>query len=119
MSSQSPCPPHLTHSSTSDNSSQVTFRDAQLRKRYERTTAVLTDSPDEQQPVMGLLEAYQWFLQVEGEDSPRAAEAVEHLLSQDLRPALRAWYGRFGEDMNENAIRFRNRLSVLAGEKFE
>ena len=53
-----------------------------------------------------------------GEDSPRATEAVEHLLSPELRPALRQWYQRWGDGMNENALCFRDRLSELAGERF-
>jgi hypothetical protein len=54
----------------------------------------------------------------EGEESPLAAEAIEHLLSTELRPAVRHWYNRQGAGMNENAMRFRERLSGLAGERF-
>lgn len=78
----------------------------------------MTNGPAEQLPVLGLLEAWHWFHLTEGEESPRAAEAVEHLLSPELRPALREWYQRQGAGMNENAISLRDRLSELAGEKF-
>jgi hypothetical protein len=94
------------------------FRDAKLQQHCERTASLMTSCPAEQLPVLGLLDAWYWFSLVEGEKSLRAAEAVEHLLSPELRPALRQWYQRWGADMNENAIRFRDRLSELAGERF-
>jgi hypothetical protein len=48
----------------------------------------------------------------------KVIESVEKLLSPELRPALQAWYQRFGDDMNANALQFRERLSALAGENF-
>jgi hypothetical protein len=96
----------------------MTFRDPQLKQHCERAEAVVKGCPAEQLPVLGLLDAWYWFRLTEGEESPRVAEAVEHLLSPELRPALRQWYQRLGADMNENADRFRDRLSELAGEKF-
>ncbi len=96
----------------------MTFRDPKLQQHCERAAAVVKGCPPEQLPVLGLLDAWYWFHLTEGEDSPRAAEAIEHLLSPELRPALRQWYQRFGSDMNENAISFRDRLSGLAGERF-
>ena len=74
--------------------------------------------PAEQLPVLGLLDAWYWFELIEGKESPRVAEAVEHLLSPELRPPLRQWYQRWGTEMNEGAIQFRDRLSELAGERF-
>ena len=94
------------------------FRDSMLRQHCERASALVTGCPPEQVPVLGLLDAWQFFLLSEGEGSPRATEAQEHLLSPELRPALRQWYQSFGSNMNENAIRFRDRLSRLAGERF-
>jgi len=32
-------------------------------------------------------------------------------LSPELRPALRQWYRDAGDNMNENALRFRGQLS--------
>lgn len=96
----------------------MTFRDARLQQHCERAAAVMTGSPPEELQVLGLLDAWYWFGVTEGQDSPRAAEAIEHLLSAELRPALRQWYRRHGADMNENAIRFRDRLSTMAGERF-
>jgi hypothetical protein len=96
----------------------MTFRDPKLQAHCERVTALVSDCPVEQRPVLGLIDALYWFRLVEGEDSPRVAEALEHLLSAELRPALRQWYQRWGSHMNEAAIEFRDRLSDLAGEKF-
>ena len=78
----------------------------------------MTGCPADQLPVLGLMDAWQWFLLTEGENSPRAAEAIEHLLSPELRPALRLRYRRLGDGMNENALSFRDRLSELVGERF-
>jgi hypothetical protein len=63
-------------------------------------------------------DAWHWFRLTEGENSPRAAEAIEHLLSPELRPALRQWHRRLGDGMNENALSFRDRRSELVGERF-
>jgi|GEM_PF-208230 len=96
----------------------VQIRDPQLRQACERTVGCVQGCPPDQLPVLALLDAWHWFRLTEGDVSPRAAEAIEHLLSPGLRPALREWYRRFGDDMNENALEFRNRLSRLAGEQF-
>ena len=96
----------------------MTFRDPKLQQHCERAAAVVKGCPPEQLPVLGLLDAWYWFHLTEGEDSPCAAKAIEHLLSPELRPALRQWYQRFGSDMNEKVISFRDRLSRLAGERF-
>jgi hypothetical protein len=78
----------------------------------------MTSLPEEQRLVCALLDAYQWFGLTEGEDSPRVVEAMAHLLSAELRPALRSWYRGCGDDMNPAATEFRQRLSRLAGERF-
>ena len=78
----------------------------------------MTGLPADLLPVCGLLDAFQWFILTEGEDSPRVREALEHLLSSEMRPALRRWYQRFGEGINPAAIQFRERLATLAGERF-
>ncbi len=96
----------------------MTFRDPKLQQHCERAAVVVKGYPPEQLSVLGLMDAWYWFDLVEGQDSPRAAEAIEHLLSSELRPALRQWYRDAGDSMNENALRFRDRLSELAGERF-
>ena len=94
------------------------FTDPNLQRHVERATGCVTGLPADQQPVCVLLDAYQWFGVTEGQDSPRVAEALEHLLSPELRPALRSWYRRCGDDMNPTATEFREHLSKLAGERF-
>ena len=74
--------------------------------------------PIEERPVFALLDAWHWFHLTEGDTSPGATEAIEHLLSAELRPALRQWYHRCGGNMNPAAVEFRERLSGLAGERF-
>jgi hypothetical protein len=96
----------------------MTFTDAKLQQHVERVAASATGLPSEQRLVCGLLDAYQFFQLTEGEQSLRVGEAVQKLLSVQLRPALRNWYRSFGDDMNANAIAFRDRLSELAGERF-
>lgn len=64
------------------------------------------------------MDAWQYFAVTESEDSPRVREAMDHLLSAELREALREWYRRSGDDLNPNALAFRERLNALAGESF-
>ena len=96
----------------------VIYADAKLQQHVERAVALMASLPDEQRPVCGLLDACQWFGLTEGQYSPRVAEALEHLLSAELRPALRSWYRECSDDMNPAATEFREHLSTLAGERF-
>ena len=96
----------------------MTFRDTELRKRFERVISSVQDCPPDQLPVCALLDACHWFRLIDGDRSPRSCEAIELLLSPELRPALRNWYRRLGDDMNPFAIEFRDLLSALAGEDF-
>jgi hypothetical protein len=92
--------------------------DPELRSRLERTFLLIPDEPEDEKMVIGLMDAYDWFRLAEGEGSPRVREAIEHLLSPELRPALRGWYRKWGNGMNPAAIEFRERLSKMAGEEF-
>lgn len=94
------------------------FTDPQLQQHVDRHAACVTDVPDEQRSICGLLDAYYYFVLLEGDQSPRVAEAIQLFLSPELRPALRAWYQRIGDDMNANSIAVRKRLGELAGERF-
>jgi hypothetical protein len=94
------------------------FRDRQLQQHYDKTVAGLSSCPAKQLRILTLLDAWHWFQLMEGEDSPKVIESVEKLLSPELRPALQAWYQRFGADMNAGELQFRERLSALAGENF-
>jgi hypothetical protein len=96
----------------------MTFRDPQLQKRFERVVSTFHDCPQNQLPVCALLDAFQWFCLVDGDQSPRVGEAIELLLSPEMRPALRDWYRRLGDEINPFAIEFRDQLGAIAGEKF-
>ena len=94
------------------------FRDEKLQQHVERVSAVVGGCPPNQAPIIALLDAWYRFRFVEGENCPRVAEAIEHLLSPELRPSLRQWYQGIGNDMDENAVCFRDHLSELAQEEF-
>lgn len=96
----------------------MTFRDAQLQKHFERAVSIIQGCPADELPVCALLDAWHWFRLTEGGDSPRVAEALEHLVSPELRPALRSWYRRHGDKMNPAAVEFRDQLSAMAQERF-
>jgi len=65
-----------------------------------------------------LFAALDWFRITEGERSSKVQEAVEILLSPEMRTGLRNWYQENGDDLNPAAMNFREKLSSLAGEKF-
>jgi len=96
----------------------VTILNQNLRQHFERVIALGTGVPLEERSIFALLDAWHRFQLIDGEDCPAAREAVEHLLSTELRPALRQWYRRSGESMNPAAIAFRDRLGKTAGENF-
>lgn len=96
----------------------VTFRDPQLQQHYERAVSVVKGCLPDQLPICALLDAWHWFHLIEGDESPRAKEAIEHLLSPELRSGLRGWYHRWGAGMNPAATEFRDRLGEMAGERF-
>ena len=95
------------------------FKDPEWERIYELniSSASYIDEIQERQ-VFALFGIVDWFRGIEGDDSLRLKEAIDHLLSTELRPALRSWYRRFGADMNPTAIQFREQLSLLAGERF-
>ena len=97
----------------------MTFQDSQLQRHYERTVSIFQSCPTDELPILALLDAWHWYRLTEGDASPRVREAIEHLLSTELRPALRNWYHRHGEGTNPAANDFRDRLSQLTGERFE
>jgi len=81
----------------------VKFKDEQIQKSFD---------------CMMSLQVEGWFRRSNGEESPQVQEIIEHLLSPELRPALRSWYSLHGNQMNPAATDFRERLSKLPGEKF-
>ncbi|HEV2453741.1 MAG TPA: hypothetical protein VGY98_05745 [Verrucomicrobiae bacterium] len=97
----------------------MTFQDRQLQKCYESHLAKGGKSLGDFGPVYALIATYDWFVMLEGTHSARVHEAIDHLLSTEMRPALRHWYGRSNLEMDSIAIKFRNQLSRLAGEPLE
>jgi len=74
---------------------------------------------DEERPVFALMDAHGWFGLIDGDQTAELEEIIRHLLSPELRPALRSWYRRHRTAETNTAFNeFRERLSELAGEKF-
>jgi hypothetical protein len=91
---------------------RMTFNDSKLQEHFDKAVAFASRWPEEQRPVLALLDAYYRFAFEDGHDAPRPSEALQHLLSPGLRPALCAWYQQCrSDDMNPNALAFRERLS--------
>jgi hypothetical protein len=76
----------------------------------------MTNLPEELRPICALLDAWQWYRVAEGEESPRAREAIRQLSAPELRPALKAWYLR---QSNTNAAidEYRQTLEQATGEQ--
>jgi hypothetical protein len=70
-------------------------------------------------PVYALMATHNWFAMLEGTHSTKVHETIDRLISAEMRPSLRHWYGRSGLEMDSIAIEFRNLLSRLAGERLE
>jgi hypothetical protein len=97
----------------------MTFKHSDVRQRYERVMALeIRGLPDGERPVFALMDAYDFFRLIGDDRTTKIEEIISHLLSSELRPALRSWYHRAGDKMNPAAIEFRDHLSQLAGEKF-
>ena len=94
------------------------FNSPELQRHVERVYAVVNGMSDDQKLVCGLMDAHYFFGVTEGVDSPKVREALEHLLSSELRPALCDWYRQAGDKINPAAKEFRDRLSEMTGEKF-
>jgi hypothetical protein len=97
----------------------MTFRDPKLQQHYDSAVAFEMGCPPEERPIRALIDAYYRFEIEDGEDSPRAKEAAEHILSPELRPALRSWYRRMSPKIHGYAVGVRERLGKMAGESFE
>lgn len=74
--------------------------------------------PEDQKLVCGLLDAFQAYSMLEGENSTVASEAYQHLTSPEVLPALRRWYQDAGNELNTVALTMRDRLSLAHGENF-
>lgn len=96
----------------------MNIEDPALRKHVESAARIIGNCPDHLRPIVGLFDALDFFNLREGEQSPRVQEAIRHLLSIELRPALRDWFRMGGNDINPGALEWRNKMSKLAGEDF-
>lgn len=111
--------PARLHSPLGCGNLAVNFKDKELERVYELNFRAVQDPEGEdQRQISGLLSGFHWFRLIEGEDSPRVQEARAILLSPEMRPALRRWYRRWGDDMNPAALELREEFSQLAGERF-
>jgi hypothetical protein len=97
----------------------VTFQDSLLQKCYDAHLSKVGTALGDLSPVYALIATYNWFAILEGAHSARVHETMDCLLSDQMRPALRRWYGRSAIEMDSIAIEFRNQLSRLAGERLE
>ena len=85
----------------------MTINNPKLKHHVERVCELTSGLPMELGPICGLMDAYQFYARIDGPDSVQAGEALELLLSDELRPALRQWYRTCGENMNPAALEFR------------
>lgn len=97
----------------------MTFQDMLLQKCYDAHLGKVGNSLGDLGPVYALIAAHNWFAMLEGNHSARVHETIDCLVSAQMRPALRRWYGRSGLEMDPIAIEFRNHLSRLTGERLE
>ncbi|HXB59341.1 MAG TPA: hypothetical protein VNU95_07240 [Candidatus Acidoferrales bacterium] len=95
------------------------FHDTQLQKCYAAHLGKVGTALGDLGPVYALIATHNWFAMLEGAHSARVHETIECLLSDQMRPALRRWYGRSVVEMDPIAVEFRNQLSRLAGERLE
>jgi hypothetical protein len=102
----------------------VKFQDPEIQKVFDgtldelRALKVLTRGlSDEDLQVVALMSVYCTFRLIDHGESARMREITDHLLSLELRPALKSYYRRRSECDTTSFIDFRDRLSDLAGEK--
>ena len=97
----------------------MNFGDAQLQKCYEGQLAAAGETSYELRQVCALIATRELFVAFEGAHSARVHETIEHLLSAQMRPALRRWFRRPGAETDCATLEFRDQLSRLAGERLE
>lgn len=97
----------------------MTFQDILLQKCYDAHLGKVGNSLGDLSPVYALIATHNWFAMLEGNHSARVHETIDCLVSAQMRPALRRWYGRSDLEMDPIAIEFRNHLSRLTGERLE
>ena len=98
----------------------MTFQHPDIEQHYERVMALsIGGLPEDGHRVFALMDAYGRFRMVDDDQTAMREEIISHLLSPELRPALRSWYRRH-RTVNTNVAfnEFRNLLSAIAGESF-
>jgi hypothetical protein len=98
----------------------MTFQHQDVQQACEQgmaCTLLTRGFSDEERQVSALASAYFWFDTMEGDQSPKVAEIVSHLLSAELRPALKSWFRRFSKCDTTGFTTFRDYLSNLARER--
>ncbi len=98
---------------------QPTFRDRQLQRHYDQSLNEASDASEDLRQVRALIATHDVFQMFEGPHSARVHEAIEHLLSAEMRPGLRRWYQRPGAETDSVTLEFRDQLSQLTGERLE
>ena len=98
---------------------QLAFRDRQLQRHYDKNLSEASEASEDLRQVRALIAAHDVFQMFEGPHSARVHEAIEHLLSAQMRPKLRQWYQRPGAEIDSATVAFRDLLSQLAGERLE
>jgi hypothetical protein len=97
----------------------VRFNDSELQRCYESNLADVGPEPGELSQIKVLLSVRAIFANLEGEHSARVHETVDHLLSPELRPALRRWYRLANSGLDTSGLKLRDDLNSLAGEQLE
>lgn len=98
----------------------MTFKHPDLQQFYENAMVLkLGGMTDEKRPVFALIATYEAFRLIDGDQTAKIQEIISHLLSPEWRPALRRWYRTHFPGNNKTAFyEIRDRLSILAGERF-
>ena len=97
----------------------MNFEDHQLRECYERNLSEMAASTDAALEVSALIATHDFFQMLEGPHSSRVHETMDLLLSLELRPRLRDWYRRHGNDINQGARDWRDKISNWLGKTSE
>ncbi|HTQ51163.1 MAG TPA: hypothetical protein VMJ12_10660 [Candidatus Acidoferrales bacterium] len=97
----------------------MNFKDTQLQQCYDRNLVESGDASGAMRQVRALIATHDFYQMLEGAHSARVHETMEHLLSAGLRPELRRWYQHPGAGTDCAAVKFRDHLSRLAGERLE
>jgi hypothetical protein len=101
----------------------VKFQDPDVQKAFEKMFEEAKGSKmlnrglsDEHLQVLVLMSMYFWFRTMGDGESTKTQEIVEHLVTVDLRPALRGYYRRYSWCETASFTGLCDRLGHLAEE---